>query len=229
MTVCFERRQVEVAPIPISALQHALFCERQFALIHIEREWSENRQTAEGRVLHERAHEGPVESRGAVRTVRGISVASTAFGLTGQCDVVEFHRDGRVIPIEYKRGKPKSHRADDVQLCAQALCLEEMLALPRIPLGFLFYGKPHRRTEVAIDDELRELTVGIAARAREILCSGITPPARYDKSKCAACSLAGICQPRCRKSAASWLAARLTEPHAAQSEISNLQSQIPTP
>ena len=209
--------------IPISALQHALFCERQFALIHLEREWSENRQTAEGRVLHERAHEGPAESRGDIRTVRGISVASAVFGLTGQCDVVEFHRDGRVIPVEYKRGKPKSHRADEVQLCAQAVCLEEMLALPRISTGYLYYGKPHRRTEVAIYDGLRELTLGVAARAREILDSGITPAARYDKSKCADCSLIEICQPMCPKSAASWLASQLN-----QSEISNLKSQIPT-
>ena len=209
--------------IPISALQHALFCERQFALIHLEREWSENRQTAEGRVLHERAHEGPTESRGEIRTVRGMSVASAAFGITGQCDVVEFHRDGRVIPVEYKRGKPKSHRADEVQLCAQAICLEEMLSLPPILLGFLFYGRPHRRTEVALDGELRELTIGVAARAREILDSSTRPPARYEKSKCASCSLIEICQPRSRKSAANWFAAQLAEP---LSEISNLKSQI---
>ena len=201
--------------IPISALQHALFCERQFALIHLDREWRENRQTAEGRVLHERAHEGPAESRGDIRTVRGISVASAVFGLTGQCDVVEFHRDGRVIPVEYKRGKPKSHRADEVQLCAQAICLEEMLSLPPIPLGFLYYGKPHRRTEVALDGGLRGLTVDVAARAREILDSGITPSARYDRAKCAACSLTEICQPMCPKSAASWFAAQLAESHAA--------------
>lgn len=218
-----------VDAIPISALQHALFCERQFALIHLEREWSENRQTAEGRVLHERAHEGPTESRGDIRTVRGMSVASAALGLTGQCDVVEFHRDGRVIPVEYKRGKPKSHRADEVQLCAQAICLEEMLGLPQIPVAFLFYGKPHRRTEVLLDGELRALTVGVAARAREILDSGITPPARYEKPKCAACSLIEICQPMCRKSAAAWLSAQFAESHASQSEISNLQSQIRTP
>lgn len=212
--------------IPISGLQHALFCERQFALIHLEREWSENRHTAEGRVLHERAHEGPAESRGDVRTVRGISVASAAYGLTGQCDVVEFHRDGRVIPVEYKRGKPKAHRADEVQLCAQAICLEEMLSLPRIPHGYLFYGKPHRRTEVVFSKELRDLTGGVSARAREILGSGITPPARYDKSKCAACSLLEICRPACRKSAAAWLASQLSESHVARSEIPNMKSQI---
>ena len=197
--------------IPISALQHALFCERQFALIHLEREWSENRQTAEGRILHERAHEGPAESRGAIRTVRGISVSSAVFGLTGQCDVVEFHRDGRVIPVEYKRGKPKAHRGDEAQLCAQAICLEEMLTIPRIPVGFLYYGKPHRRTEVALDDGLRDLTLRTIARAGEILASGITPAARYEKSKCGACSLFEICQPRCRKSAAAWFATQVAE------------------
>ncbi len=210
--------------IPISALQHALFCERQFALIHLDREWNENRFTAEGRVMHDRAHEGPAESRGEIRTVRGISVASVVHGLTGQCDVVEFHRDGRVIPVEYKRGKPKSHRADEVQLCAQAICLEEMLALQPILVGFLYYGKPHRRTEICLDDELRTVTLGVAARASEILRSGTIPPARYEKSKCGVCSLIEICQPMCRKSAANWLAAQLS-----QSEISNLKSQILPP
>jgi len=200
-----------VDAIPISALQHTLFCERQFALIHLEREWSENRLTAEGRVLHERAHEGPSESRGDLRTVRGLTISSLRHGLSGQCDVVEFHRDGRVIPVEYKRGKPKSHRADEVQLCAQAVCLEEMLSLPSIPLAFLYYGKPHRRTEVALDEELRDLTISTVARAREILDSRITPPAYYEKSKCGACSLQDICQPRCRKSAAAWLSAQLDD------------------
>lgn len=214
--------------IPISALQHALFCERQFALIHLEREWSENRFTAEGRVLHERAHEGPVESRREVRTVRGMTVSSVQHGLTGQCDVVEFHRDGRVIPVEYKRGKPKSHRADEVQLCAQAICLEEMLSLPPISIAFLYYGKPHRRTEVLLDDALRGLTLRTAARAREILGSGITPPALYEKAKCGACSLVEICQPRCRKSVATWLAAQFAESQSTQSDISNLQSPIAT-
>lgn len=197
--------------IPISALQHALFCERQFALIHLEREWSENRLTAEGRALHDRAHEGPTESRGDVRTVRGLTVSSLRHGLSGQCDVVEFHRDGRVIPVEYKRGKPKSHRADEVQVCAQAVCLEEMLSLPPIPLAFLYYGKPHRRTEVALDEGLRDLTIRTVARAREILDSRVTPPAYYEKSKCGACSLQNICQPRCRKSAAAWLTAQLED------------------
>ncbi len=191
--------------IPISALQHLIFCERQFALIHLEREWTENRFTAEGRVLHDRAHDGPTESRGDVKTVRGLSVTSTAFGLSGQCDVVEFHRDGRVIPVEYKRGKPKSHRADEVQLCAQGLCLEEMLSVT-IAAGFLYYGKPHRRTEVMLDEDLRSLTQRTLKRAWEILSSCITPPALYEKRKCGACSLFEICQPQSRKSASAWLA-----------------------
>ena len=198
--------------IPISALQHALFCERQFALIHLEREWNENRLTAEGRVLHVRAHEGPDETRVNVRTVRGMSVSSHDHGLTGQCDVVELHRDGRVIPVEYKRGKPKAHRADEVQVCAQALCLEEMLSLQPIPIAFLYYGQPRRRTEVSVDQELRDLTLRTVARAREILDSGTTPPANYEKSKCGSCSLIEICQPRCRRSAAKWLDEQLASP-----------------
>ncbi len=195
--------------LPISALQHLIFCERQFALIHLEREWTENRFTAEGRVLHERAHDGPSESRAGIRMVRGMAVTSSEFGMSGQCDVVEFHKDGRVIPVEYKRGKPKAHRADEVQLCAQAVCLEEMLAVA-ISVGFLYYGKPHRRTEVDLDDGLRALTVQTISRSREILLSGITPPAIFEKRKCGACSLIDICQPECRKSASAWLAAEFS-------------------
>ena len=116
--------------LPISALQHLLFCPRQCALIHLEQAWAENFLTADGRLLHEKAHDGPDESRAGIRTTRGMSVRSLRLGLSGQCDVVEFHADGQVLPVEYKRGKPKSHRADEVQLCAQALCLEEMLASP---------------------------------------------------------------------------------------------------
>ena len=154
----------------ISALQHYLFCPRQCALIHLEQAWAENRFTAEGQVLHQRAHEGADETRPGVRITRGLPVASEALDLSGVCDVVEFHGDfsgrsrGRqapviaaVVPVEYKRGKPKAHRADEVQLCAQALCLEEMTGLP-VPFGHLFYGERRRRTEVAFDAELRGIT-----------------------------------------------------------------------
>jgi hypothetical protein len=116
----------EESLLPLSALQHYLHCPRQCALIHLEEVWAENEFTAEGRVVHERAHEGPDERRAAVRTMRGNPVVSRALGISGQCDVVEFHADGTVLPVEDKRGKPKGHRADEVQLCAQAVALEEM-------------------------------------------------------------------------------------------------------
>ena len=190
--------------LPISALQHWLYCPRQCALIHLEQAWAENRFTAEGRILHQRAHDGPDESRPGLRIARGMSVRSLALGLSGQCDVVEFHADSTVLPIEYKRGKPKSHRADEVQLCAQALCLEEMLDLTpgTIPHGILFYGKPRRRT-------------------------GITPSADYHSRRCDACSLIDICQPhalRFKKGAAAWFD-RQFAPHL-KSDISNFKSEI---
>lgn len=194
--------------IAISALQHLLYCERQFALIHLEKEWLENRFTAEGRALHERAHEKAVESRGGVRAARSVSVASEKLGLSGQCDVVEFHRDGTIIPIEYKRGKPKSHRADDVQLCAQAMCLEEMRSV-EISKGYLFYGTTRRRTEILFDEDLRQITSTAALRARSILESGKLPSAQYEKEKCSACSLLPICQPQSKKSATAWLSKQL--------------------
>ena len=182
--------------LPISALQHLLFCPRQCALIHLEREWSENRFTAEGRVLHERAHDGPDESRPGIHISRGMSVGSERLGISGQCDIVEFHRDGRIIPVEYKRGKPKAIRADEVQLCAQSLCLEDMIEGATLSVGYLFYGKPRRRQEVMIDEALRALTLETIARLQALICSGITPIATYEKEKCDACSLIDICQPK---------------------------------
>lgn len=214
--------------LPISALQHLLYCERQCALIHVEREWTENRFTAEGRAMHDRAHEGPDESRPGVRITRGLPVRCEELGLHGICDVVEFHRDGRIVVVEYKRGKPKAHRADEVQLAAQAMCLEETLKT-NIPEGFLFYGQPRRRMTVEIDEALRGLVRESIRRLNQVLNNPQIPQAIYEKKKCEACSLCDICQPRCRKSAADWLAAQLAESHAAQSEISNSQSPIPTP
>lgn len=201
--------------LPISALQHLLYCERQCALIHLDQQWSENRFTAEGRVLHERAHEGPSESRNGVRIARGLQVSSQSLGLSGVCDVVEFHRDGRILPIEYKRGKPKSHRADEVQLCAQALCIEEMLGV-NISEGFFFYGENRRRTSVVFDSGLRQLTSDLSARLHEMISMKILPPAEYEKRKCSGCSLIDECQPRNRKSAAQWF----------EMEISKLQQEV---
>lgn len=202
--------------VAISALQHWLYCPRQCALIHVEQAWAENRFTAEGKVMHERAHEGPDESRPGIRITRGMPVRSLVLGLAGQCDVVEFHRDGRVLPVEYKRGKPKAHRADEVQLCAQAMCLEEMLGLcdGGIPTGHLFYGEKRRRQEVLLDLELRELTRTLTNEVRHTLHAGFTPAAEYDARRCDTCSLIDLCQPhalRFRRGAASWFRSRLSD------------------
>jgi CRISPR-associated exonuclease Cas4 len=183
--------------LPISALQHLLLCERQCALIHLERLWAENLLTLEGRHLHERAHGGRGEQRGAVRTGRGVALRSLRLGLFGQADVVEMRRDGDeravAFPVEYKRGRPKKGPEDRVQLCAQALCLEEMLGVP-VPAGALFYGKIRRREEVAIDAALRRVTLEAIERLHELIASGRTPPARREK-KCDRCSLLHLCLP----------------------------------
>jgi CRISPR-associated exonuclease Cas4 len=183
--------------LPISALQHLLFCERQCALIHLERLWAENRLTLEGRHLHERAHGGRGERRGELRVARGMAVRSLRLGLFGQADVVEMRpgEDGRIVPfpVEYKRGRPKKGPEDRVQLCAQALCLEEMLGV-EVPAGALFYGKNRRRDEVALDAALRARTLAAIERLHELIDSGRTPPARREK-KCDGCSLLQLCLP----------------------------------
>ncbi len=183
--------------IPISALQHYLYCPRQCALIHLDQVWTENAFTAEGRVLHERADSGQSETRGRVKSVTGLLVCSREFGLSGKADVVEFHqREGvwHPYPVEYKRGRPKSHLADKVQLCAQALCLEEMLGLP-IPEGALFYGKTRRRQVTAFDEALREEVRQAALAVHALLHAGLLPPPAADE-RCAACSLAESCLPK---------------------------------
>jgi CRISPR-associated exonuclease Cas4 len=200
--------------IPLSALQHHLYCPRQCGLIHIERQWAENRFTAEGRLLHEKADGGGGEKRGKVRTLRALPLRSVKYGLTGVADVVEL-RGAKALPypVEYKRGKPKSHRADEVQLCAQALCLEEMFGVA-LAEGALFYGETRRRTVVALDEDLRALTVETVAAVRAMLASGVTPPAVYAKRKCDACSLIDVCRPRRLTrppKVADWLAAELDE------------------
>lgn len=183
--------------LPISALQHLLFCERQCALIHIEQAWDENRLTAEGRVLHERVHAAGNESRGNVRIARGLRLRSLRLGLVGMADVIEFHKtenEWQPFPVEYKRGKPKTEQCDRVQLCAQAVCLEEMLNAV-IPAGALFYGATHRREDVMFDRSLRDLTAATAERLHCLVKCGITPAAEYEK-KCKSCSLFSICLPK---------------------------------
>lgn len=191
--------------LPISALQHIVFCERQCALIHIERQWAENRLTAEGKILHERTDKEEVESRGNCRIARALYIHSLSIGIHGKADVVEFHKSGTGVqlpntngywqpfPVEYKRGKPKADRCDEIQLCAQAICLEEMLKVV-IPDGALFYGTPRRRSKISFDNELREVTVKTAERLHKLISSGITPPAVYQK-KCDNCSLVDLCMP----------------------------------
>lgn len=192
--------------LPISALQHLIYCPRQCALIHNEQLWVENRLTVEGQQLHAKAHDDTLREHrphprksGGVRTTRGLQLRSFTHGLRGVADVVEFADDPGVppLPIEYKRGKPKKHDADKIQLCAQALCLEEMLGLMPITIerGELYYGKTRRRQEITFDQTLRDKTTQAATSLRELLDSGRTPPARYDKDKCDRCSLIALCMP----------------------------------
>lgn len=184
---------LEDALVPVSALQHYLFCPRQCALIHVERIWSEDGATAEGRLLHERVDGSKPDRRGGVRTVRGLTLRSFALGVSGKADAVEFHGD-TPYPVEYKRGRPKAHRADEVQLCAQALCLEEMFGVD-VPEGALFYGQTRRRHAVRFDRELRDLTARIAAETRAMIADARTPPPRATPA-CRRCSLEARCSPQ---------------------------------
>ena len=184
----------------LSALQHLLFCERQCALIHIEQVWSDNLFTAQGNIMHERVDEASRESRGRIRTVFAMPLRSLRLGLSGKADAVEFHRSAEddsvwwPFPVEYKRGKPKKDDCDRVQLCAQALCLEEMLNI-EIPVGALFYGQTRHRVDVLFDERLRDLTEETAARLHKLIRGGKTPAARYEK-KCESCSLFELCLPK---------------------------------
>lgn len=184
-------------PIPLSALQHAVYCLRQAALIHLERLWAENRFTAEGEVLHAVADKGGTRKARGVRRVMSLPLASARLNLTGAADLVEFlpgPEGETAFPIEYKRGKPKLHRADEVQLCAQALCLEEMTGHP-VPQGALFYAQTKRRQIVPFDAELRALTEETATALAGILASQQTPLPTSKKSRCRACSLTELCRP----------------------------------
>ena len=200
--------------LQLSGIQHFAYCPRQWALAYLEMQWLENLRTFEGRLMHERVHDGASsEKRGDILTIRGMKVFSRTLGISGDCDVVEFHlseigvplhgRQGlyQVFPIEYKRGKPKEHDADRLQLCAQALCIEEMLVC-KIPRGYLFYGEPRRRTEVLFDAELREEVTKAFSQMHEYAARGYTPKVKPRKG-CTACSLKDICVPKlCRSQSA---------------------------
>ncbi len=202
--------------ISLSALQHYLFCPRQCALIHVEQLWAENLFTAEGRIFHERNTEPGHEIRRGVKTVMAMPLVSRELGVVGIADVVELHGkppEIRPYPIEYKRGRPKAHRADEVQLCAQAICLEDMFGCS-LTEGALFYGKNRRRKVIAFDDELRELTTQTAVETRQLIHSQKTPPPIYEKKRCDACSLNEICRPKQlerRGPVKNWLSRRIAE------------------
>lgn len=192
--------------LQLSGLQHFIFCRRQWALIHIEHQWHENIRTVDGELFHKRAHDAQQrERRHNLLILRGLPIASRDLGLSGQCDVVEFHLDAKGVPlrgedglwipfpIEYKRGSPKEDFSDQVQLCAQAICLEEMLCCDILE-GALFYGETRRRFPVVFTQELRELVRSSAMEMHQLFNRGYTPKVKPTKS-CQACSLKDLCLP----------------------------------
>lgn len=192
--------------LPLSGIQHFLFCRRQWALIHVERQWQENALTAEGRIMHKRADDPFfTEIRKGVIIARSVPVASYRVGLSGVCDVVEFTaspegvqlpgREGLFLaaPVEYKRGKEKHDHSDEAQLCAQAICLEEMLSLA-IPFGYLYYGETRHRVAVELTAELRELVRSMSDEMHAYFQRGYTPRVKPFKG-CRSCSLADVCLP----------------------------------
>lgn len=197
-------------PLLLSGIQHFSFCRRQWALIHIEQQWTENARTVDGMLFHRRAHDdAQFESRGDLLIARGFRIASQRLNVVGVCDVVEFHRDpagielfgheGRwkVYPVEYKKGASKTNDADRLQLCAQAMCLEEMLACV-ISEGSLYYGETRRREQVELTDELRGQVSAMLDEMHQLYDRGYTPKAKPTKG-CNACSLKEICLPRLNK------------------------------
>lgn len=194
----------------LSGIQHFAFCRRQWAMIHIEQQWAENYRTTAGELMHKKAHEeGAFEKRGNLLTVRGLRISSHELGLSGQCDVVEFHRnengielfgyDGKwePVPIEYKHGTPKENNADELQLCAQAICLEEMFQI-NIAEGFLYYGENRRRSRIEFTDALREAVKKTAKEMHDLFQRGHTPKVKPTK-QCKACSLENLCVPKLQK------------------------------
>lgn len=196
--------------LSLSGIQHFAFCRRQWALIHIEQQWQENLRTIEGQIVHEKAHDGySSEKRKDVIISRGMAVFSKTLGINGVCDIVEFHKspDGvkifgreglyRPFPVEYKRGKPKEGDYDALQLCAQAMCLEEML-LCEIPKGFIFYAEINRRQEIELSNTLRDRVRLITNEMHVLYGRRYTPKVKISKS-CRACSLSEICMPKLNK------------------------------
>lgn len=191
----------------LSGIQHFAFCRRQWALIHLENLWAENGRTTDGELMHERAHNADLrEKRGSLIVTRNLAIASPTLGISGACDVVEFrksergvplpHEEGRFLPypVEYKRGSPRADHANEMQLCGQAMCLEEMLCCD-IPRGALYFGETRRRLEVEFTAELRKEVTDALAQMHELYRRGHTPKVKPTKS-CNACSLKDLCLPR---------------------------------
>lgn len=218
--------------IQLNGLQHYAYCPRQWALIVLENQWAENTRTVQGQQMHERAHNEEIrEKRGDLLTVRGLRIQSRRLGVSGQCDVVEFRRDAGGVPlakesglwlptpVEYKRGKPKEHDADRLQLCCQAMCLEEMLLCPMIDTAYLYYGETARREQVALTQDLRDTVEQCLLQMHTMLRRGHTPKAKPNKG-CTACSLREICLPQLSRkhSVSAYIANKLKEDEDAQAE-----------
>jgi CRISPR-associated exonuclease Cas4 len=181
-------------PIMLSALQHWSYCPRQCALIHLEQAFDENVHTMRGNAVHERVDMAGFETFEGVKSERALPVWSDKLGLVGKCDVVEFHPDGQIYPVEYKHGKKRTQTHDDLQLAAQAMCLEEMFGKP-VTKGAIYHHSSRRRREVAITPELRQQVCGTITAIRAMLASGKLPPPAND-ARCKECSLSEICQPQ---------------------------------
>ncbi|MGA7951524.1 MAG: CRISPR-associated protein Cas4 [Thiobacillaceae bacterium] len=183
----------ETDPIPLSALQHWMYCPRQCGLIHQEQAFEDNIHTARGRAVHHLVDTPGYEIKSGVRVERALPVWSDRLSLIGKADLVEFHADGTVYPVEFKHGAKRQKMHDDIQLAAQAMCLEDMLGRPA-PKGAIFHASGHRRREVVVTSELRQLVIETADAIRAMLASGKLPPPVND-ARCRECSLKDICQP----------------------------------
>lgn len=194
----------------LSGLKHFRFCRRRWALVHLEQQWQENALTLEGHYMHERVHDDNfTELRGSVLLSRGMPVRSEMLKITGECDMVELHKNengvpiqGReglwqVYPVEYKHGEPDERGADELQLCAQAMCLEEML-VTEIPEGAIYYGKTRHRMTVALTEDLRKQTKDALTEMHRLFAQGCTPKAKWTRA-CKNCSLVEICLPKLEK------------------------------
>lgn len=194
----------------LSGIQHFIFCRRQWALIHLEQQWAENDRTVDGEIMHEKVHNSVIRTkRGDILTVRGMRIHSAQIGISGECDAVEFHAspDGISLfrtegtwlpyPVEYKRGEIKPDACDEAQLCAQAICLEEMLCCT-IPEGAIYYGKLRHRQTVTFTEELRTLVKEATTEMHQLYRKGYTPKVKPKKG-CNACSLKPLCIPKLMK------------------------------